>query len=279
METDDRKTSEESGKIRDFLEPGSEIAAGVTATAIGFLAAGPPGAFLGAALGPVVTRVYKRTCLGLYDLATGRGGKVRGGAAVAYALTAIEHRIKNGDSVRDDGFFDTGVRRSPADEVLEAVFIKCRDEHQESKIRYYGNILATAAFDPAVSSESLSAMLVLAERLTYRQMCVLHLFSEPNPDLRAQYGCSYKFPAGQETLNVVGEIFDLYQMGLLWRPWQTSNDDEDFLGGDRTAIMHMGDMHPSEMRLTPRGKVLHNLMQLHTIPDEDIERTVSCLRA
>jgi len=112
---------DDKDKIRQFIEPGSEIAGNIAGTAIGLIVAGPPGAIGGAALGPAITHIFKRTCLDIYDRVTGHRGKIRAGAATAYALTQIAEQIQQGEQLRDDGFFDKDSPRSSADEILEGI--------------------------------------------------------------------------------------------------------------------------------------------------------------
>ena len=97
---------DDKDRIREFVEPGSEIAGNVAGAAIGLMTAGPVGALAGAACGPVITSVFKRTCLELYDRVTSKREKIRAGAAAAYALTQIDERIQQGEQLRDDGFFE-----------------------------------------------------------------------------------------------------------------------------------------------------------------------------
>lgn len=255
---------DDKDRIREFIEPGSEIAGNVAGAAIGLMTAGPVGALAGAACGPVITSVFKRTCLELYDRVTSKREKIRAGAAAAYALTQIDERIQQGEQLRDDGFFDSDSPRSSADEILEGVIIKSRNEHEERKTKYYANILATAAFDAGFSPATLNHTLTLAERLTYRQMCLLHLFSDPQPiPLRDRdYRGAAESSIGWETVAVLAEVFDLYQASLVQRISGS--------GGSGAVIFNMFYIHPSKMVRRPFGDRLHYLMQLQTIPQKHL---------
>ncbi|MFB0536740.1 MAG: hypothetical protein ACETWR_17375 [Anaerolineae bacterium] len=266
--------SEERERIRGFIEPGSEIAGGVAGAALGLIAGGPAGALAGAALGPAIASVIERTCLEIYDRASGHRQRVRGGAAAAYALVAIEERIRHGDSIRDDGFFDSTVARSSADEILEGVILKSRNENEEKKVRYYSNIFVTAAFDPRFTPAALNHALQIADQLTYRQLCLLRLFSRPQPiTLR---GSSY-FPAvtkgsiGWETLAVLAESFDLCRADLIGC----------YPADDSKAVMFLSALHdlvPSQLFRTGFEDRLYYLMQLENIPQEDVEEVALYLK-
>ncbi len=255
--------SEEKDKIKEFIEPGSEIIGGVAGSAIGLLSAGLAGAIVGGAAGPIITRIFRRTCLDLYQRVTGYREKVRGGATAAYALVNISERIKNGESVRDDNFFDSETRRSSADEILEGVIIKSRNDHEEKKAKFYANIFTTSAFDKRFTPESINHALVIAQRLTYRQLCLLHLFSEPQPiQLRNQDYCGVGQNVGWETVPILAEIMDLYSASLLrcLEPGASTG----------RALIGMSDIYPAWMRRTSVGNRLHHLMQLQTLQKDDL---------
>src|SRR5262249_20122730 len=211
----------------------------VAGAAIGTLVAGPAGALVGAAAGPMITRTFSRICQELYDRNTGHRGRVRGGAAAATALALIAERLGKGEQIRSDDFFQAGPHRSSAEEVLEGVVIKSRDEHEEKKAPFYGYIFATAAFDDRFSAEALHRSLVLAQVLTYRQLCLLHLFSHPHPiPLRnADYRESGFDGLSWETVAVVEETFDLYRHSLIACRQQGS-----MIG---TPLFGMGAVHPA----------------------------------
>ncbi len=173
---------EQQSKLRKLIESGSEIAGAASGAAIG-LFMDPVGAIGGAALGAVITTVMKRTCLDLYDRTTGHRAKVRAGATAAYAIVAINERFSKGEQLRDDDFFNGDTSRSSADELLEGIVIKSQNEHEEKKAKFYANIFATAAFDGRFSPESLNHALSIAQGSTYRQLCLLRLFSDAKPYL------------------------------------------------------------------------------------------------
>ena len=57
-----------------------------------------------------------------------------------YALNGIKHRLENGEKLRDDNFFKRIIDRSYAEEALESVLLKAKDEPQEKKIPYLGKL-------------------------------------------------------------------------------------------------------------------------------------------
>ncbi len=95
--------------------------------------------------------------------------------AMVFALERIQERLNNGDKFRADGFFEPNTTgQSKADEIVEGVLQKCKNEFAEKKLRYLGNIIANTPFHYA-TAETLHRVIVVAERMSYRQMQLLAL--------------------------------------------------------------------------------------------------------
>ena len=106
------------------------------------------GAFTGTA-GTLVSRIFKGIGKEFRERQLSSREDIRVGKVLAITALEIHQRIENGESPRNDGFFDkkpTG--RSDAEEVAEAIMLKCQREPQEKKIEYMGYLLASIAFDP-----------------------------------------------------------------------------------------------------------------------------------
>lgn len=254
--------SEES-KSHDLISTGSEILGSTVGAAIGLLAS-PVGPIAGAALGPLLIRVLKRVCAEFYDRQIGQRQRVRAGATAGYAILKIRERLDSGFRIRDDGFFDEDNKRSSAEEIFEGVIIKSHNEHEEKKAEYYANIFVTAAFDSRFTPESLNHYLSLAERLTYRQLCLLQLFSHPHQFdlLDGEYKRDYLKDASFEKLAVLHEMYDVYQLRLLKCQAPGNGYPDDYMSFEQ--------IHPSWMFLNDLGENLRQLMQLQTIPHEDL---------
>lgn len=263
---------EKESKLTNFLEAGSEIAGSVVGTAVGLVTAGPAGAIAGAALGPVATRVISRTCIELHDRILGYRERVRAGAAAVFAIAGIKERLKNGQRLREDGFFDAEVSRSSADEVLEGVMLKSRNDHQEKKVRFYANILINAAFDPMASPGAINHVLSLSDRLTYRQLCLLNLFSDQQliPLRDNDYRNLGPLDIQEETRAIIPEAYAMYQDNLI------------FYQRDKGQLARVGftidSLHPSRMRRTGLGQRVYRHMGLENLPHEDLVEVSALLQ-
>jgi hypothetical protein len=162
--------------VKLLIESGSEITGGVAGTAIGLLAAGPAGAITGAAVGPLITKALHEVGAELATRIMGPRGRMRVGATLGYAIVAVDRRLKAGDQLRGDGFFErSDAGRASAEEVAEGVLRAANEEHQEAKLEYYGNLLANIAFDSSVSVESAAYLVKCSRDLSYRQLGLLAL--------------------------------------------------------------------------------------------------------
>ena len=132
------------------------------------------------------------------------------------AAAEIGQRIKNGDKIRDDGFFEEKRHsRSDAEEVAESIILKSQREPEEMKIPYMGRLLSNIAFDQEISAEMAHQITKAAEQLTYRQLCILKItvvknaFSLRNGDYRGQGSFLKKL------YQVLYECLDLYYRSFI----------------------------------------------------------------
>ncbi|MDK2801668.1 MAG: hypothetical protein PWQ70_3287 [Clostridiales bacterium] len=252
-------------RIRDLIDVGADIASGAVVGALSFLAGGPAGAAIFGAGGVVAARTLKYIGNEVSERFLGPREKVRIGGVLAVAASEIAQRINKGEKIRDDGFFEQKRQgRSDADEVAESIILKSQREPEEKKIVYMGHIFASVAFDREISAELAHQILKAAEQLTYRQLCILKLstyksvFKLREGDYRGQGNFS------RELYQVLYECLDLYNRGFI------------NFGGD--VAFGPTDIKPGMMTIQGVGADLYNLMQLWTIPNEDILHIAEILR-
>lgn len=257
--------SKKNERIRCLIDTGAELAGGAVGGAIGFLAGGPVGAAVlgagGAAVAKALKHIGNETC----ERLLGPREKVRVGGVLAIAADQIEQRLKNGETLRDDDFFEENQSgRSDAEEVAESIMLKSQREPEEKKIPYMGRLLANVAFHKEISSEMAHQLAKTAEQLTYRQLCILRLaVAKDDTALRAS---DYRGQASfsKELYQVLYECLDLYYRGLI-----------NF--GDAVAFGPT-DVKPGNMTVQGLGVDVYSLMQLYTIPSADLNPIAAVLR-
>ena len=189
------------------------------------------------------------------------------GYVFAVAASKIADRIQSGESVRDDGFFgDIGQdARSDAIEVWESILTKGQREPEEAKLPYMANLLANIAFDSSIGPHMAHQIAKASEALTYRQLCLMRLVAAKEPfglrdgDYRDQ-GTFHK-----ELYEVLFEFHDLYTRAYV------------NFGGP--AAFGPTDVNPGSATLQGIGSDIHNLMELWSIPDEDLLLVAGRLRS
>ncbi len=170
--------------LGELVEAGSEIIGGsVSASAgvlIGSVIAGTPGAVVGGAVGAAISKLYAKIGIELKERVLSHNQEKRIGAVFIYALKKIESKLEKGLTIRDELFVENNGNRSEAEEMLEGILLTSQQEYEEMKIKYYGELLANIPFDSTINRAEANYIIRLAERLSYRQYCLLHIYSNPN---------------------------------------------------------------------------------------------------
>lgn len=105
-------------RIRSLIDTGAELAGVAVGGVISFLAGGPVGSAVlgagGAAAAKSLKHIGNETC----ERLIGPREKVRVGGVLAIAADQIDQRLKNGEALRDDDFFQEKQSGRPdAEEV------------------------------------------------------------------------------------------------------------------------------------------------------------------
>jgi hypothetical protein len=256
-------------KARSIIQAGSEIAGAAVGGALGFIAGGPVPAAGAAVAGVTLTRV-------LGDVASrflSERETTRIGGVAAIAASIIDERLKRGDELRNDGFFEESStnERSPADEVFEGTLLAAKNSYEEKKLLHLGVLFSNVAFSQDCPPEEANFYIKITESLTYSQFVLLRLFAlKDNPfKLREQ---DYK--AGTQTtyatISLLHSIQELCALNLviMQRPSEPNH----------TIVIGINIICPSYMQLAVGGERLHNLLGLQVVGNEDLESVAKWLR-
>ncbi len=216
------------------------------------------------AAAPLVSRTFSGVAAEFLDRMLGRREKQRLGATLTFAAATVQHRLDAGDQVRDDNFLErSSDERSAADEVAEGVLRAAQGEHEERKLRFFGNLLGNLAFDSAIDRGYANLLVRTAERISYRQLCLLQVFASGQRwNMReADYRKTPTIPS--DVAPVLYEAYDLYA--------------RDLVNCSGTALLSLTDVEPARMKPQGAGLVLIRLMELREIPEADIGSLASTL--
>jgi hypothetical protein len=145
--------------------------------------------------------------------------------------------------------------------------LAAQGEHQEKKLRFFGNLVANIAFHPEIDRAHANHLIAVAENLSYRQLCALALFA--NKDrwgirLRQELSDVNRSWSMAET-SLYQEIFGLYSSHLIG----PSNSG---------AILGLSEITPGRMEVWGVGIILYNLMELGSIESGEVADMVPLLQ-
>jgi hypothetical protein len=163
-------------KGKSLVDAGASIAGSITGAAVRILFPDP---ISGIAAGAIVSETTKRVIGEFASRVLSSREEARIGATISFAAVKIQNRLDAGEVPRTDGFFERDeTGRSNADEIFEGVLLKAKNESQEKKIKYLGNLFANVAFRSDISITEANFFLNMAEEISYRQFCFVALLNQ-----------------------------------------------------------------------------------------------------
>lgn len=218
------------------------------------------GAMAGQALSEVGSDLAKRV------LSPRQERRIAEVLVLAAAEIVAQHTL--GEQIRDDGFFDG--ERSDAAEITEGILLAAMNEHEEAKLPYLANMLASIAFIPTIHVNTANRMLNAAERLTWLELRILAIIEAggdeyPLPDVDLPHtGQSW---TDLSVFNATSQLRSEAR-GLLTFP---NREDQESMG------IPLFDLRMSRMRLSSMGNLLAKTMRLGTVPQDQLETTYAAL--
>ncbi|QNE38605.1 hypothetical protein F1C16_03070 [Hymenobacter sp. NBH84] len=242
-------------KKLDVSDTAIDVAGGVLGAAIGLIP-GHNTALMGAALSPIFSAALKD----LRMRVSSNREQQRLDSATVYVADSIIKNIQAGKIVRQDDFFQGENNfSSEGAELLEGVLLKCRAQYQEKKVQLIANIFKNIAFDATISAQMAYQVLSMADGLTYQNLCLLSYFGRRQDFLEFQIlkepFSMYPDAFGIDTWVVAHDILELYNRGIL---------------SSQSGFMESTSITPSNIGLTVRGKGAFDLMDLNSIPNDDV---------
>src|SRR5215207_2268417 len=240
-------------------------------TAVGLMAGAATGESAGAALGaatPLAVRGLTWAVREFRGRVLGHREAVRVINAIRVAKARIDERLEAGDLPRSDGFFDAGeANRSESEELLEGVLLAAQREYEERKVRCYGNLYANIAFEPAIDGVTANSLLREADELSYTQIQLLALVARKDviPLPQASDG------SGRDVTWLAASIRNaLEDIGYARRALVAAKRRP----GERLPT-NIG--VPADLELTPRGELVHVLMELDQLSTEELRPLAEAL--
>lgn len=244
----------------------SNLAGAVAGAAVGSVT-GPLGTVVGAIVGTIAEQAVVLVGNEIKERVLSKNECKRVGTVYQIAAGKINENLEAGKELRNDGFFDKDADgRSAGEEILEGVLLVAQKEYEEKKLKYIGNLYANLAFEKSITPQSANMLIKLAETLTYRQLCeistVARMQANPSVGRNPLLQEPFHTVAGMNNISIASELFDLYQKTIL------ASSDASF---DAAGI------NPSKLKVVGNGASLYQMMELYTIPVEDLVDIIGIL--
>jgi len=255
--------------VNEGLSTTIEATGVMVSSTVGTCIAGPIGTLAGSVTGMVVEKIirsikgdFKNRFLSEWELN-------RINITEAAAKKRIKINIENGLQFRNDDFFtqDSISDRAPICEISEGTFIAAKNEHEEKKLNYLGNLIGNIPFHQEINRDRANYLVRIAERLSYHQLCILAFFDRKSdyffkPDEIAQ-------DATHPNIKnmIFREIEELKILSLL-------SSKNNYLWGGGPA----GNITPPNVELSETGKIFHTMMNLDQIDKSEIDRVADILK-
>lgn len=246
------KTAEYSGTA-----VGAWIGAG-----IGTAVAGPIGAVGGSIAGTMVENVFVWAGEEIKERYFSKSEGKRVKTVYDLAEEKISKKLYDGKVLRSESFYRDSVDdRSSAKEILEGVLIASQRENEEKKLLYLANLYANINFDETVSRPMANQLVKIAATVSFRQLVVLSVIGNNQFGTLgvSLYNTAFRGYIRNNDKSIAAEIFDLYRTSLI-----VSSD----------PIYDASSFTPSHLVMNGMGELLYNLMELNTMPKDEIVDTV-----
>jgi hypothetical protein len=181
------------------------------------------------------------------------------------AVEALVERLRNGEGLRNDGFFDHAREedeRTAADDVLEGVLSKARDAYEQRKAERLGDLFAFIATRADITPAHANYLLELVGRLTYLQLLLLGIFAQDDRSRLPDWASTGAFTP--QEMGLVAAIEELGRQELVVRD-------------DNQAVSTFSDVNPRQLRTVLNGGLLHEGMGLDKAEEEDWNELLDAL--
>ncbi|MGY1814986.1 hypothetical protein [Blastococcus sp. SYSU D00820] len=244
---------------RALLEAGAVVAGSMSRAAASVVFAAADGPAPAVRLTERLARCLRTAADEAAGLPEGRE-RARAGAVLAFAVEHSASLARSGRRVRDDGFFTPRLAgRSAADEVAEAVVAAARRSTDERRVRHLGYLLAEVAVSPDLDGPLVDRALRLAGALSWRQLALLAGVGRRDRSPLPMTPLADD-PRGWTAWGAREDVAELQRTGLLDPP----------PAQPRPGGAALPRLRPADLRLTRRGVLVHRVLALGFVRDDDV---------
>lgn len=241
-------------EVKNGLISGGVVALVATAAVAGSIIAGPVGAIIGASIPTIIDRMADD----LRESRISKNEKRRAADLRQSMKLKWEENLKAGKKLRDDGFFDKDDgTRSSFEEVLEGVFLAAINDHEERKIRCYGNFQVNSLFCRDIDRNQLNHLNRAIKKLSWAGVLLLKIAADQSVKSSFKDKNYGDFIEPNDAMYLAVQAQEMYNDGLV-----NFNND---------ASVDYTHVNFSKLGLTSLGKMVYELMESDKIPEEEVK--------
>lgn len=186
---------------------------------------------------------------------------------IYYSLEMIKENIENNSFIREKDFFEENLNnQSLAEEIMDGILTSSKNEHEESKLKYYGYLLGNIMFKNDLDIDECNRLIKLSRQLTYCQIKLINMYVISQ---------SIQIPILQREDYTKLGIRDYKLLGIL----QDTLDmiQKSILNGSGKLVLDLVQINPSKIKVQGVGTLLYNCMSLNKMPYDELEDMLDLL--
>jgi len=184
-----------------------------------------------------------------------------------YSLEMIKENLDNNNFIRGEDFFEEKLNnQSLAEEIMDGILISSKNEHEESKLKYYGYLLGNIMFKNDLDIDECNRLIKLSRQLTYCQIKLINMYVISQ---------TIQIPILQREDYTKLGIRDYKLLGIL----QDTLDmiQKSILNGSGKLVLDLVQINPSKIKVQGVGTLLYNCMSLNKMPYDELEDMLDLL--
>ncbi|MCC3869315.1 hypothetical protein [Terrisporobacter mayombei] len=184
-----------------------------------------------------------------------------------YSLEIIKENLDNNNFIRKELFLEENLNNQYlAEEIMNGILISSRNEHEESKLKYYGYLLGNIMFKDDLDRDECNRLIKLSRQLTYCQIKLINMYVISQ---------TIQIPILQREDYTKLGIRDYKLLGIL----QDTLDmiQKSILNGSGKLVLDVVQINPSKIKVQGVGTLLYNCMSLNKMPYDELEDMLELL--
>ncbi|WP_343344733.1 hypothetical protein [Terrisporobacter petrolearius] len=184
-----------------------------------------------------------------------------------YSLEMIKENLDNNNLIRGEDFFEENLNnQSLAEEIMDGILISSKNEHEESKLKYYGYLLGNIMFKNDLDIDECNRLIKLSRQLTYCQIKLINMYVISQ---------TIKIPILQREDYTKLGVRDYKLLGIL----QDTLDmiQKSILNGSGKLVLDLVQINPSKIKVQGVGTLVYNCMSLNKMPYDELEDILDLL--